>query len=83
MQNDSHNSAEMLEKINDVIDTHIRPGLESDGGDISVVSLEGNVLSVKLQGACSCCPMASMTLKKGVEETLRHLVSDSLVVNAV
>ncbi|MDR3156066.1 MAG: NifU family protein [Holosporaceae bacterium] len=83
MQNNSNSSAEMLEKIVNVVDVHIRPVLEADGGDISVISLENGVLSVKLQGACSRCPMASMTLKNMVEETLHRLVSDNLVINAV
>ncbi|MDR3179535.1 MAG: NifU family protein [Holosporaceae bacterium] len=73
----------LLEKILKVIETSIRPSLNMDGGDISVVSLEENTLYVRLSGACSHCPMASETLKYGVEKTLRSMVSSDLVVMAI
>ncbi|MDR2794160.1 MAG: NifU family protein [Holosporaceae bacterium] len=73
----------LLEKILKVIEISIRPSLNVDGGDISVVSLEGNTLYVKLCGACSCCPMASETLKYSVEKTLQCMVSTDLAVIAV
>jgi len=74
---------ELLKEILKVIDMQIRPALNADGGDILVVGLEGNELSVKLHGACSCCPHASATLKMGVEQTLKKLVSPDIVVKAV
>ncbi|MBL8026783.1 MAG: NifU family protein [Fibrobacteres bacterium] len=49
----------------------IRPALQADGGDIEFVDLVDNVVKVKLTGACSGCPHAGMTLKAGVERTLR------------
>lgn len=76
-------NSELLQKIIEVIDIDIRPSLQADGGDISVVSLDENVLSVKLQGACSCCPRSAETLKYGVEKTLRSLVSNNIIVRAV
>ncbi|MDR2268020.1 MAG: NifU family protein [Holosporaceae bacterium] len=69
--------------ILDVIEKAIRPSLVADGGDISVVSLENSILYVKLSGACAHCPCAAETLKNGVENTLRRLVSPELVVLAV
>lgn len=49
----------------------IRPQLQADGGDIEYISVsdEGKVL-VRLTGACGSCPMATMTLKMGVEAHL-------------
>ena len=73
---------EMLKRINDVVNEKIRPALQMDGGDISIVSLEGNVLTVALYGACSNCPRSSETLKMGIERVLRQSVSNTLVVNA-
>ncbi|MDR2681591.1 MAG: NifU family protein [Holosporaceae bacterium] len=73
----------LLEKILQIVETSIRPSLQMDGGDITVVSLEGNTLYVKLRGACSHCPMASETLKYGVERTLRSMVSSDLIVVAI
>lgn len=57
----------MVEKA---IDT-IRPALQADGGDIEFIGIEGGVVKVKLTGACSGCPHAGMTLKAGVERTLK------------
>ena len=53
----------------------IRPFLESDGGDISLVSIEDNkVVNVKLHGACVSCTVNQMTLKQGVEMTIKKYV---------
>lgn len=78
----THDS-ELLQAILKVIDNDIRPALNADGGDISVVSLDGNVLSVKLQGACTHCPRATITLQKAVQATLRKMVSESIEIRAV
>ncbi|HKL87115.1 MAG TPA: NifU family protein [Treponemataceae bacterium] len=53
----------------------IRPQLQADGGDLEFVSVskEGKVL-VRLTGACGSCPMATMTLKMGVEAHLKKTV---------
>jgi len=50
----------------------IRPFLQSDGGDISLLSIENNSLvKVQLQGACVGCSVNQMTLKSGVEMTIK------------
>jgi len=50
----------------------IRPFLQSDGGDISLVSIEDNkFVTVKLLGACTSCSVNQMTLKSGVEMTIK------------
>lgn len=53
----------------------IRPQLQADGGDLEFVSVsdEGKV-TVRLTGACGSCPMATMTLKMGVEAHLKKVV---------
>ncbi|MEL3908569.1 MAG: NifU family protein [Treponemataceae bacterium] len=51
----------------------IRPMLQADGGDIALVRVDDNVVYVKLQGACGSCPMATYTLKMGVEAQLKEL----------
>jgi Fe-S cluster biogenesis protein NfuA len=53
----------------------IRPALQADGGNIELVDVtpEG-VVKVRLTGACGCCPMSQMTLKRGVEQALRKEV---------
>ncbi len=52
----------------------IRPLLQRDGGDIELVSVANGVVRVKLQGACSSCPMSQMTLKGVVEQTIKKEV---------
>lgn len=49
----------------------IRPFLKSDGGDIKLISIDGTVVKVQLEGACSGCSVNQMTLKNGVEATIK------------
>ena len=49
----------------------IRPFLQSDGGDIALLSIENNEVIVQLQGACTSCSVNQMTLKSGVEMTIK------------
>ena len=51
--------------------TEIRPFLEADGGDIALVSIDKDVVKVQLQGACTSCSVNQMTLKNGVEATIK------------
>ena len=62
----------------------IRPALQSDGGDIRVLSLdeETGVLDVELLGACGGCPMSTVTLKAGVERILKDRVEGLTEVRA-
>ncbi len=53
----------------------IRPFLQSDGGDISLISIDNDTLvKVKLEGACVGCTVNQMTLKSGVEMTIKKYV---------
>ena len=49
----------------------IRPFLKSDGGDIELVGIENNTVKVQLLGACVSCSVNQMTLKQGVELTVK------------
>ena len=60
---------EIIEKIKEVIDK-VRPYLQNDGGDVEFQKYEKGVVYVKLKGACSNCPMATMTLEEGIETAL-------------
>ena len=61
---------ELLDKIKAALDD-MRPQLQADGGDLEFVSFEDNKVYVRLTGACGSCPMATMTLKMGVEAYLK------------
>lgn len=55
----------------------IRPALQADGGDIELIDVgEDGIVQVKLTGACGGCPMSQMTLKMGVERTLKKIVPE-------
>jgi Fe-S cluster biogenesis protein NfuA len=61
----------------------MRPMLQADGGDVELVDLEGDVVKVRLKGACGGCPMALMTLKGGIERTLKSEIPAIKEVKAV
>ncbi len=52
----------------------VRPALQADGGDVEFVNFDEKtgVVTVKLKGACGSCPMATMTLKNGIERYLKE-----------
>jgi Fe-S cluster biogenesis protein NfuA len=72
----------MREKIEAVLD-EIRPNLIRDGGNVELVDATDGIVKVKLTGACGGCPMASMTLKHGVERALKEKVPEVKQVVAV
>lgn len=60
-----------LLKIDEIINKSVRPYLQMDGGDLELVSLDGNVLRVNYQGACGSCPSSAMGTLKSIETLLR------------
>lgn len=70
-----------IKLIESTIDDVIRPGLKADGGDVELVDIDGNQVTVKLVGKCAFCPSAMQTLKHWVEAKLREKVSPAIVVN--
>jgi Fe-S cluster biogenesis protein NfuA len=60
----------MKEEVQKVIN-RIRPMLQADGGDVELVDCVEGVVSVRLKGACAGCPMSQMTLRNGIERTLK------------
>jgi Fe-S cluster biogenesis protein NfuA len=63
----------MREQVQEVLNI-IRPSLQADGGDVELVDVKDGVVSVRLKGACSGCPMSTMTLKKGIERFLKEKI---------
>ena len=72
----------MKEKVEKVL-SKIRPNLQADGGDVELVNVKGGVVTVKLTGACGGCPMATMTLKNGIERVLKEEIPEVKQVVAV
>jgi len=62
----------------------LRPMLQADGGDVELVEVdESGLVKVRLRGACSGCPHAALTLKKGIEARLKEMVPAVTEVVAV
>ena len=72
----------MLEQVEEVIES-LRPALQSDGGDVELVSVVGGIVTLHLTGACSGCPMSTMTLKMGLERAIKQSVPEIVDVIAV
>jgi Fe-S cluster biogenesis protein NfuA len=74
---------ELLEKVVKALD-EIRPFLNADGGDLSIVEItEDRVLRIEFTGACSSCSMNNMTFKNGVEDAIKRLVPEIQSVEPV
>ena len=76
-------SNEIINKINEILDTKIRPAVAKDGGDIKFKSFENGIVTVELKGSCSGCPSSVMTLKQGVQNLLCHYIPEVKSVEAV
>ncbi|MEC5217222.1 Fe-S cluster biogenesis protein NfuA [Actimicrobium sp. GrIS 1.19] len=69
-------------RINDLLDQHIRPALQADGGDLHVLGLAGDTLSIHYQGACGTCPSSIGGTLASIENLLRS-IEPELAVEAV
>ncbi len=69
-----------IKKIEEVLEREVRPGLKKDGGDIELIDVDGDFVTVSLRGACKSCKKSQTTIKEYVEKKLRELVLDSLIV---
>jgi Fe-S cluster biogenesis protein NfuA len=68
-------SKKMEDKVKAALEK-IRPVLQRDGGDVELVGIDGGTVKVRLQGACSGCPGATITLKQGIERVLKEQVPE-------
>ena len=71
---------ERLDRINDLLDDRVRPYLQGDGGDLHVIGLEGDRLTVHYQGACGSCPSSISGTLAGIESLVRQIEPDIEVV---
>ena len=76
-------SNEIINKINEVLDSKIRPAVARDGGDITFKSFKDGVVTVELKGSCSGCPSSIITLKQGVQNLLCHYIPEVKSVEAI
>ena len=76
-------SNEIINKINEILDSKIRPAVAKDGGDITFKSFKDGIVTVELKGSCSGCPSSIMTLKQGVQNLLCHYIPEIKSVEAI
>jgi len=72
----------MREKVEAAL-ARIRPALQADGGDVELIDVTEGVVKLKLKGACSGCPMSTITLKHGIERVLKQHIPEIKEVIAV
>lgn len=70
----TEDEAETVAQIKELIDTYVKPAVESDGGNIEFKSYRDGVVTVIMQGACSGCPSSTVTLKSGIEQMLKRMM---------
>lgn len=74
------NALQKIKKIEEVLEREVRPGLNKDGGDIELIDVDGDFVTVSLRGSCTSCKNSQTTLKEYVEKKLREHVLESLIV---
>lgn len=73
----------MKEKVEAVLN-EVRPSLMADGGNVELVEITSdNIVKVRLQGHCSSCPMAMMTLEMGIKKNIMEKIPEIKDVVAV
>jgi len=72
----SAEDTEISKKVIDLLENYVRPAVEQDGGNITFKSYHDGVVTVFLQGSCSGCPSATVTLKAGIENLLKRMVPE-------
>ena len=77
------NRVELIKNVEAAI-VKLRPFLEADGGDMELVDItEENVVRVRLMGACKTCSMSIMTMKAGLEESIKKIAPEIIRVEAI
>ena len=74
----------IVEKIEDTLDV-IRPALREDGGDVELLGFDEpeGIVHLRLVGACSACPISTMTVKQGIERRIMQAVPEVRAVEAI
>lgn len=62
----------IISQIDEILDRTVRPGLQADGGDLEVLSVENNQVKIAYQGACGGCPSAMTGTLEAIENILQH-----------
>ncbi|MBW7921305.1 MAG: NifU family protein [Rubellimicrobium sp.] len=79
----SGENADLIRRIKEVLDARVRPAVAQDGGDITFHGYDRGVVYLNMKGSCAGCPSATITLKMGIENLLRHFIPEVTEVRAV
>lgn len=74
--------SEIVKKIKQLLEDHVKPAVEMDGGAIDFKEFKEGVVTVQMKGSCSGCPSSTMTLKAGIENLLKRMVPEVEAVEA-
>jgi Fe-S cluster biogenesis protein NfuA len=72
----------IVDQIENTLDV-IRPALREDGGDVELLGFDAGVVQLRLVGACSACPISTLTVKQGIERRIKSAIPEVLEVQAV
>lgn len=73
---EAQSSDPVVIQILEILDERVRPAVANDGGDVVFDKFEDGVLYLHMRGACAGCPSATMTLKDGIENMMKHFVPE-------
>lgn len=74
---------DLIKKVEEALD-QVRPYLQADGGNVSLLEItDEKIVKLELLGACKSCSMSMMTLKAGIEESIKRSVPEIIAVEAV
>jgi NFU1 iron-sulfur cluster scaffold homolog, mitochondrial len=82
LENLDEHANEMLNQINMIIDSKVRPALANDGGGLQVLGMEGFVVNIRYQGACGSCPSAVQGTLMAIENLLKRDIHPAIEVIA-
>lgn len=72
-----------LEKIDEILTQTVRPFMQRDGGDLKLIRLEENILTISYQGACGACPHAKMGTLMAIEGALKEKYRPDIIVKTL
>jgi Fe-S cluster biogenesis protein NfuA len=67
---------DVVSRIRELLETHVKPAVEMDGGAIQFKKFENGVVTLALQGSCSGCPSSMITLKSGIEQMMKRMIPE-------
>ena len=82
-QNKKKELSPELSEIDQILENTIRPGLQADGGDIELIDLDNNILTLKYLGACDSCPSAMTGTLEAIRSILHDQYNEDLEVIAI